>query len=164
MNASLRVAQLPADAGTFQRFEQSVAFDGLEQVVDDADRKRLDREVIEGGHEDDLGHRCAVVPAEHSERVDQLEAVELRHLDVEQHHIGRQRANQLQATLRIAGRADQGNSRHVLQAPFQAAQCQRFVIDREHSQFCHSVNSIGRRSSTVNRPSPGAADKPAAAP
>ena len=59
----------------------------LQQVVDRADREGIHRAIRVRGHEDDVG-----MDALAGERLHQLEAVELRHADVEQQQLRRELA------------------------------------------------------------------------
>ena len=70
-------------ARALQRLGEALAVERLEQVVERADLERLERVLIVRGDEDDERHPLA------ADRLDDLEAVHLRHLDVEEHEVRR---------------------------------------------------------------------------
>ena len=80
---------------------QALPADGFKKVIDGSRFKRLDGVLMEGGHNDDHGEACAAEPA------DDLETVELRHLEVEKHEVRTQIENHAQSFRPVARFADQ---------------------------------------------------------
>jgi hypothetical protein len=70
--------------GVLDGRDEAFAVEGLEQVVERVDFKRLNGVMVEGRDEDDERQVIRL------ERVEHGEAVNLRHLHVEQHEIGAQ--------------------------------------------------------------------------
>ena len=79
-HGSFAAAEALAHAG--QRLAQTFGADRLQQVVDRVHLECADRVLVVGGRED---HRHVA-----ADQVEHLEAVELRHLDVEEQQVGRQ--------------------------------------------------------------------------
>ena len=73
--------------GPLDREIEPVRRDRFEQVVEGASFKGLDRIVVEGRHEDDVGQRFLLDRGQH------LEPIQLRHLDIEQHEVGVRRVD-----------------------------------------------------------------------
>ena len=72
---------LPARA--LERVGEALAIEGLEDVVEGAHLEGLEGVLIVGGHEDDERHALA------PDRFDDLEAVHVRHLDIEEDELRR---------------------------------------------------------------------------
>ena len=71
-------------AHTRDRLGKTLAFDGLDQVVDGVHLERVERELAVGGDEHDGGRELEVL-----QRVGELQAGRLGHVDVEEHHVAR---------------------------------------------------------------------------
>ena len=74
-----------------QRLCHSLAVEGLQQIIHRVHFERLDRILIEGGREDDLGQRNFLV----EQFLDNAEAVEAWHLHVQKNQIRTVLADQI---------------------------------------------------------------------
>ena len=75
-----RFPRRDARPGSCQRLGQALRAERLQQVVDRVHLKGLDRVLVVGGDED---HRCLA-----ADQLENVEAIEFRHLDVEEEQIG----------------------------------------------------------------------------
>jgi hypothetical protein len=90
--------------------------------------ERLDRVIVEGGHEND-GRHCI-----HRQRPQHVEAVHPRHLDVQEDEVGLVPADQVQRLAAVAGFGHDIDIVHVLETQFEAATRQRLVVDDQGFQ------------------------------
>ena len=116
-------------ARALDRLLQALRLDRLQQVVDRVHLERLDRVLVERGHEDDVACQLPLdQPARH------LEARQPGHLHVQEHHVGLQAldgSQRLEAVGRLPHHLD------VAELAEQEAQLvarQLFVVDDDRSQ------------------------------
>jgi hypothetical protein len=122
----------------------------LQQIVDGVDLERAHRELVVRGAED---HRRGA-----ADQVDDLEAVELRHLHVEEHEIGRQLGDRLHRLEAVGALGDDFDAGHVRQVLAQHLARERLVVDDDRPQprlLAHAGSSMrmaGSRNSARNVP------------
>jgi hypothetical protein len=94
--------------------------------------------LVMSGHEDDRGL------VRFPQRRHDLEAVETRHLDIEQHHVRRMLPNRLYCFLAVGAGGDYFRVGLSLQQPHQTLPANRLVIRYDDSQ-CHPTSSSRSR-------------------
>ena len=125
-------------AGAGERGRQPRGLDGLQQVIEGGPLEGVQREAVEGGDEDH--DRARPRP----KAVQQLKAGQARHLDVEQHDVGRELADHPRAPRRRPERgAHQLHLRLVAEQDLQPAARQRLVVDDQDAQDAHQLRSSG---------------------
>ena len=146
------------DADPLDGPRQPVAVHRLQQVVDRVQLERVDGEPVVGGAEDDPRAR-GLQPRRH------LETRERRHLDVEEHEIGRQGVDardRFEAVLRFADDLDLHVSGR--QQPAQPVACRRLVVhDQRPDHRTCSTAGCGRGSCRMNGSDTDTVVRPAAA-
>ena len=113
-----------------ERAREALLGDGLEQIVDGVHLERLHRELIVRGHEDDEGK----LPLGFLHGVEHLEAVDFRHLHVEDHDVRARLANRgdgARAAQRFAHDLDVRVLREERAKP---GERRRLVVDRHDAK------------------------------
>jgi hypothetical protein len=118
----------------------------LHQVVDGVDLERLDGVLVEGGHEDDVRRGLVL---HHAAR--HLEAVEPRHLDVEEHDVRLQPFDGRQRFDAVAGLADDFDAADLAEQVAELVARQLFVVDEHGAQVHgHAVTRSGSARSGIS--------------
>jgi hypothetical protein len=115
-----------------QRLKQERQTDRLQQVVDRVHLESLQRIGVVGGGENDRRRL-----GEFLQMLRNLDAVDFRHADVEQHDVGIHRRNQFErvaAVIGLAGDFERNFQRAVTQQIAQTVARRRLVIDHQHAQ------------------------------
>ena len=107
-----------------QRRFEAVGAVGLEQVIERVHFKRAERVLVVRGDEDDRRHRAA-------ERARQRQAVDLRHLNIEKHQIGRRALDRRHRLRTVAAFADQLDVRLVPQQRQHPRPGDRLIVGHE---------------------------------
>ena len=113
-----------------RRLEPLIA-EGLQQVVERVGLEGLDRVLVVGRDEHGHRHQFRLDLAQHAE------AVQHRHLDVEEHQVRRLGVNQVEGLAAVAGDADHLDVGLPLQKLQQPAPGGAFVIDDERADDIH---------------------------
>ena len=108
-----------------QRFVEPLAVDGFKDVVHRVGGERLDGVVVVGGDEHDRGH-----PVD-ADAAHDFQAVEARHLDVEEHQVRRHGGDRGHRVRAVTAFADDGQLAIGGQQRPQSSARQWFVIDDE---------------------------------
>ncbi len=124
--------------GAVQRLVEPHVIDGLEQIIERAELERGNRVIVEGGDEDDGWHLIGADFRDH------VEAVQLRHLHIQENQIGlvlAYRRDRLQSVLAFAHHFD---VRNVGEKREQSLACERFIIDYQHTErlFDHACTAV----------------------
>src|SRR5689334_16469040 len=101
----------------------------LEQVIEGADLKRLERVLVISGHKDNHRQRLS------GEMLQRLKAVHLRHLHIEENQIGRQRANARYCLRAITAFFDEFDVRVAFEQDAEVTPRQRLIINNNGSDF-----------------------------
>ncbi len=142
---------------------EAIAAERFQQVVERVDFEGLQRVLVVGGDEDDHRHLVG------ADLLDDPEAVDGGHLDVEEYQFGRELldgAHGLDAIGALADHFDVGLLRQQSQNPFPG---HRLIVHHERSDFAHATplmssakSSVSATSSALNgivtvtiRPPPG---------
>ena len=123
--AGLLAVDLAADA--LERALEALAVERLQQVVERLDLEGAQRVLIVGGHEHDRRHALG------ADRLNHLEAVELRHVHVEEHEIGRLGEDGLDGFDAVPGFADHLDVRFRTEQRFHPLARERLVVDDERA-------------------------------
>lgn len=150
-----------ADAieGALEGGLEALAVEGFEEVIDGVDFEGFEGEAVVGGDEDDDGEGVEV------EGLEDGEAIELGHLDIEEDEVGLVLFDEGDGFATVAGFADDLEVRGGFEEGAEALAGERFVIDEDGPYF-HAIwvlagadTSSGRRKGIVkaaSRPPEGA--------
>jgi hypothetical protein len=122
----------------FHGLPEPVLIHRLQQVIEGVNLECPDCILIVSGHEDD-GRLVRFSQSRYH-----FEAIETRHLDVEQHHVGCMLANGLHCLFAVRTCGDYFRIRLGLEQPHEALASDRFVIGHDDSQ-CHPTSSSRSR-------------------
>jgi hypothetical protein len=136
---------LPLGSDAIERAREALLVHRLQQVVEGVRLEGVDRESVERRHEHD--HRHALL----RHLLDDLDAGEARHLDVEEHQVGSESGDGRQRLAAVGALPDDLDVVRVLEAQFEAAPRQRLVVDDEgaYGHGCEAL-SKGRVISILN--------------
>ena len=112
----------------------------LEQIVQGVDLKGPDGVLVVGRDKDDGRRVC--------QRLDDAKAVQARHLDVQQHQVGRQRLDRLHRLEPVDRFADHLHALQAAQHPPEPLPCRGLVVYDERAQGIHDPAPIGTRTFT----------------
>ena len=122
---------------------EAIAAERLQQVVEGVDLEGLQRVLVVGGDEDDHRHLVG------ADLLDDAEAVDGRHLDVEEYQLRRELldgADRLHAIGALADHFDVGLLRQQSQDPFPG---HRLIVHHERSDFGHATPLMSSAKSSV---------------
>ncbi len=145
--AALRNSRGPASSARFE----PLRVDRLHQIIDRLDLERGDRELVEGGDEDDGRRRLLA-----GERARDVDAVEAGHGDVEQQQVGRQGFGHADRAFAVARRSDQVDVGELREEQLQPFGRKRFVVgDQEPKRrLIHRHDPTAASSGHDNRHQP----------
>ena len=123
-------------AGALDGAVEAVAVEGLEQVVHGVDFEGAQRVLVVGGDEH---HRREIADPQ---LLDHAEAVQLRHLHVQEHQVRLQLAHRLHALSPVGALADQLDSRLRFHQLAEAQPRQRLVVNDQRAD-AHAQTSSG---------------------
>jgi hypothetical protein len=116
-----------------QRPAEAFRVDGLGEVVERVDFKRVDRVLLERGDKDNDGEIVSGDPFEDAE------PVHLRHLDIEEKEIGRMGPNRFDSRQAVRALRHAFHIRFLFQKPAESLARQRFVVDDDRSDRFHVI-------------------------
>ena len=122
-----RAPSVEIASSLFDRLGEPIGSDRLDHEIGRSKLERLDRMVLEGGHEDDRRRRAWPKRLEHGE------AVHDRHLDVEQKDVRAEPLDELQGFAAAIGFADDFDIGKPLQHLHQPSPSERLVIHNQHT-------------------------------
>ncbi len=138
--APVDLAARPLDCGV-----QPLARKGLHEVVDRVGLERLQGVAVEGGDEDDRGEVLGLDARQDAE------AVEARHLHVEEHEVRLPLADRLHGLEAVAALTDDLDVGFVLEPVAHPLARQRFIVDDQGPDFHPHLPRFSATSQTVIR-------------
>jgi hypothetical protein len=139
-------------SGAFERAEEPLAVDRLEDVIDCVDVDCAHGELIERRHENHCRHPLGADGGDH------VEPVHLGHLHVEEYEIGLEVGDRLDRGSAVAAFGDDLDIVRASQLVADTAPSDRLVIDDERSN-CHFGELVRRGMARVTiTPPPSASD------
>ena len=114
---------MPLRTDAVERAAQARIVDRLEQVVERMRLERVDREAVEGRHEDDHRHAFLRHAREH------VQTREPRHLDIEEHEVRRVLLDGRERSTTVGALGDDLDIVLVAQADLESASRELLVVD-----------------------------------
>ena len=111
------------------RLQHAVAIEGLQQVVDGVDVEGTHSVLVKGGRKNNLRQLLSLPQLD--QLLEDREAVEARHLDVEKHHVGVMGADQVDGLDAVLPFRENIDAAGGVEQILQLFACQFFVVDNE---------------------------------